>query len=299
MCHSQIRGACRFEKKQAREGLSCTALSFSYCQMSKVKGAQKKKRDSKTRFICGATRARPSDGKCTQPVKEKGARCRYHDKSKLPYTDAVFSKDGPQLSVKAWDLVAGQAIEQRTLRVKLNTAHSKVENDTPGWIYVFYLKGDDSTTYFKVGCTSKPQVESRLAEWPGAVMRYAIRVPFHKLAEQLVFALLARWRLLRYVFKSDGKGVGNSGKQYITVYRSTGKVLKDRSYDRVVKAKKASDLGAFSEHAWKQLKKTDTPAFGTRKKEIEWFKAPFSKIETAMETVTEALIEWKTTAEKK
>ena len=242
---------------------------------------------------CGADRAN-GNGKCKQPVLAEGARCRYHDYDNMPYAKVCFSRDGPKVSKLGLALLDGEDVAQRTLRVQQNTAHSRVAKDRPGWLYAYYLNGDDSSTYFKVGCTSRRTAEVRVAEWPGAQLRLAVRVPFNELAERMVFTLLDKKRLTRYVFKTTGddKGIGDSGKRYLTVWLRSKEILKDRAYQLLCNAEDAPP-GPFTEHIWKQVREDrKIPAFGTRKTEVEWFKARFSTIELAMREVAAALNAW-------
>ena len=77
----------------------------------------------------------------------------------------------------------------------------------------------------------------------------------------------------------------------MTVEYDSKRIKKDRAYQRVVAA--AETPKPFTQHVWKQLRDgKETPGFGTRKKEVEWFKAPFSRIKLAMDEVATALEHW-------
>jgi hypothetical protein len=226
-------------------------------------------------------------------VSARGNKCHSHNTENQPYLKVKLSPDGPQLSRKALDLLAGRDVAARTLRVKCNTAYKTISTDRPGWVYVYYLRGDESSTYFKVGCTSLSKAEARVKQWPGATMRYAVHVPFNELAEKLVHTLLDEQRLLRYVFKDDDPkgGVASSGKHYLTVGYNSKTIVRDRAYKRVVAATETP--APFSTHVWEQLRAGKAkPGFGTRTKEVEWFKSPFSRIKLAMDEVAVALEHW-------
>jgi hypothetical protein len=218
----------------------------------------------------------------------------------MPYHTVKYSSDGPVISANALREIEGDDTARRVLTVKLNTAHTSVKTDHPGWLYVYYLEGDDDATYFKIGCTSQSDVATRIAQWPGATLRYAVKVPFNMLAERLVFALLDKYRLFRYVFTAsnsetpnDDAGVARSGKRYLSVWKSSGKVLQDASHTSAKNAAADDKKCPYTEHVRQQLRTGIThPTFGTRKKEIEWFKVPFTTIELVLTEVAKAVTSW-------
>lgn len=248
--------------------------------------------------LCGATTTKGKP--CKQPVSIAGQRCRYHNKERKVHRDRDFKNLVPVIAPELLELLDGDDASLTALRAKLRTAGTTAKKDEPGWIYVYWLDNDDDTTYFKIGRTAAEDPQTRIGQWPGAKMRYAVRVPFNQIAEGLVHTLLAGHRLYRYVFKTAKKdgGTGGSGKMYMTTWFKEGTLLRDAAYRRLAYAT-GKPPAPYSKHVWEQVRKAFLAEdrvvkinFGTRSKEVEWFQVRFSVIRQVIEGVAASLREW-------
>lgn len=253
-------------------------------------------------YLCGSVTSRK--GKlCKVKVKHEGGKCRYHKKESFPYRNMVFASDGPgaTLDWEHGELCKNTAVV-RQLRVVYRQAHESVKKDQPGWLYVYYLEDDESSTYWKIGRTSRPNVYTRLEEWPGATLRYAIEVPFNQLAERLVFLYLDDVRLIRYVYK--GASRKSSGKLYLSVWKSNGELVEDRLTDRIrwrgpgQKFRSSKSFPPIPENQVRRIRRQQAVNFGNRSKETEWFKAKYSEVEDVVRSVATQLHAWCRTGEK-
>ena len=268
--------------------------------MSSSSTSTRKKK--KEKILCGAPKASGS-GTCKRSVTAVGKKCHDHDPDKKPYRNHTFSKAGPIIAMPA----GLSSSAEMALRAKVNTAGTSVKTDAPGWIYVYWLKGDADATYFKIGCTGLVSAQSRVSQWPGAIMRYSIKVKCNQLCERLIFAMLDDKRLLRYVYKdSQTGGVGGSKKRFLTVRRNTKELIQDSAWEEVCKIAAATGPATLGDNGKEvslhpvypnkllQQAKTSTaaPTFGTRTKEVEWFKAKFSVIKKTVDLVAKAVNAW-------
>lgn len=248
---------------------------------------------------CGAQRVgKPKGTLCKQIVSEIGAKCFHHRTDDKPYlkTHTLLAKGGPKLPKTILELSRGPVSDaaRKLLRVKINTARTAVKDDRPGFVYVYYLKDDDSAWYWKIGCTARKDPDVRLSEWPGAVKRLVVQVKANKLCETLVHAVLSDYRLFRYVFSDS-----NGGKSYLTEEVASKRTCRDKAYARLAAIPPADTgvfigkLGAYTRHVWEQVRDgAHRVKMGTRTKEIEWFNAPFDDIRLVVVTVAHAVNRW-------
>lgn len=262
-----------------------------------VKAKEKKKTSlrkvKKPAIYCGV-RIVSKKKNCRSRVKKKGDRCIYHREREFPFKNVTYNTNGPIIPYKwkDWNLTYRGGYVDRQLRIVLRQAHEKIKTDRPGWIYVYYLKDDESTTYWKIGRTSRTKVEVRISEWPGAIMRLAVKVPFNELAERLIHLILDDKRLIRYVYGPAGKK--SSGKVYLTTQKRTRDLVKDNLVEKILDLKqKPKDFLPVPERDVQAIREGRPVNFGNRKKEIEWFQAKLSIIKDVIEVVNISLVKWK------
>lgn len=230
---------------------------------------------------------------CRSRVKTKGKHCTYHSENSLPYKTATCSKAGPTIPYKwkDWGLLSREFFVDRQLGIVLKHAHTSVKDDKPGWIYIYYLKDDESEFYWKIGRTSR-KLQERIKEWPGAILKGAVEVPFNKLAERIIHLILDQNRILRYVYEPAKQKT--SGKLYLTVRKGDKTLVVDKLVtDLRDKDKKTESFSPIPQKDIEAVRQYRPVAFGNRKKEIEWFNAKFDVICDVVLTVNNSLMKWK------
>lgn len=248
------------------------------------------KDDGKIR--CGAPRQNSTTA-CRQIVKYEGQRCFHHRTHDKPHLETVF----PSLELPLFRLSTGLISDEanRLVTVRVNKARTRVKDDRPGWIYVYYLPDDDDPWYWKIGCTAEANPDDRINSWPGAKKRFVARTKANKLCEGIIHAVLHDFRLYRYVYQTKG-GERVSGKRYITTQASNGAILRDATWGEVramAAITDASLLLPFTESIRDQLvADVEQPKFYGRKKEVEWFQLPIEDVQYVVLSVVSAVDQW-------
>jgi len=248
--------------------------------------------NGKTTIRCGAKNSKGK--KCRFRVKSMGDLCTYHRPKAFPHRNLKLPTEGPVIDYKwvEWGMIKRPAWIDRQLGVVLRQANGMIAKDKPGWIYIYYLRDDESTTYWKIGRTSQATAEARIKDWPGAILRLKAKVPFNNLAERLIHLILEYYRLVRYVYKPTKERT--SGKYYLTLQRSNKELIVDDWVKQIKNETKLADFFAPipKEHV-RRIREGKKPKFGNRTKELEWFQCKFSVAEAVVRAVCKALLKWK------
>lgn len=243
------------------------------------------------KLLCGANTSKNKP--CKKPVKIKGHKCSYHDKTKLPYHNTSYESTLLKIDCKwdKWSLEETSFIS-RQLGILIRHAPNRIKNNKPGWIYVYELTDDESDNYWKIGMTTEDDVKDRLKKWPGSVLRYHEATPFSDLTERLVHTILDTQRLLRYVYKPAPKKT--SGKMYITRFKVNDELIVDKLITTIRKSlKPAKSFLPITKKAIDNIRDHKPVNVGNRTKEIEWFLWDFDIITDVIDTVLKALDDWK------
>jgi hypothetical protein len=119
------------------------------------------------------------------------------------------------------------------------------KSDSEGHIYVYYLKND---AYFKVGRTAR-DVDKRLKEWKGAILKKSWKVKFQKLAEKLIHAYLDHVRVYRYKLEND---------KICSIWKSTREPIteKDEKLKERYKLEARTKMIEWFNISWPELEQT-------------------------------------------
>ena len=246
----------------------------------------------KVSYTCGELKSK--GGKCKMKVSAKGKKCVYHDPAKFPYRDTQYI---PGLLIIHYDWVGWGLTESsfmsRQLGIVIRQAPGEIKKDQPGWLYIFYQKDDEGEYYWKVGRTKKDDVKKRVEEWPGALICFARRVSFNKLAERLVFLILDNVRMLRHVYTGAPKKT--SGKLYLSALKNDPKKLLEDALVRRIRTLD-DDVDSFAPipaHVITSVREDVKMKFGRTKTETEWVFWHLHIVKQVILSVKEALDDWK------
>ena len=132
------------------------------------------------------------------------------------------------------------------------------DRDKSGYIYMYYIKGDASPMYRKVGRTERLP-ERRMEEWTGGTLLKSWQCKRNRMAEYLIHKYLDYVRVDRLLIKD----------KYVSVWQRSKQFVADKNYIG----------GDDVDGAYKKAKKKD----------IEWFKEDEKIIVEIIQIVTRAI----------
>ena len=143
------------------------------------------------------------DKACKRKTKDASRYCYQHKKQEKQVTLVLPGIDTP--------------LPSKCQTVMRRGASQK---DGPGSVYIYKVHRDDreKLSYFKIGRTER-EVETRISEWPGAVLVHSYKCKNNRMAERMIHILLNEHRIYRYKYAK--------GTRYHSIWKKDGSLVQD------------------------------------------------------------------------